>query len=235
MAKNTSQQPRIEVRMRPSSPTISLSSDGDGFEIIMELRLASSAQEGRRPITVALDGSCFEEHEPGAGGFDAMAQGRIDGLFRAEDALPTCPAMRLGNFRVNSRAPADWTADLRERGTQLLTLPGDGSPATVHHRLDWGRIFKYAEMITKDDLQPGQRFKARINPRSMITSWWSWGDIDGDLKDKKLHYWTPGYDHEEKPDEDFIREGNWVLGEEGLLLNWEDRTENGWAVFEIAE
>ena len=220
----------VEVKLRTSTPTISLH-DGTDFRLILELRLASNAQEGR-PVTICLDDTCFQQRGPNEGGFNPLSEGAFHRLERADDS--TGRPIRLGGFRVNRK----WTEtsnEMRERKAQLLTIPADGSSVTVSHALDWPRMFRYAERVTKDDLKPGDRLKTKIEERYLRTDWWCWGDLEGDLKDKKLHYWTPDYISEPKPDDDFVRDGNWVLGKESRALGFEDKTEGGWAVFEVAE
>lgn len=125
--------------------------------------------------------------------------------------------------------------DLRERGCRFATIPGDGSLVMITHRLSWERIFKYENKRTKEDLVPGERFAIRINKDYFGTRWWCWGDQESDLKDKRLHAWRPPYDIEDKPDDEFLRKGNWVLGEEPMTFHWEIVNQDSAAMFEVVE
>jgi hypothetical protein len=68
--------------------------------------------------------------------------------------------------------------------------------------------------------------------------WWCFGDLNGDLHDKKFHSWLLDSRQEsDRPSDDFLWDGDWVLGEEegedgpklDVVLQDQD------AVFEIVE
>jgi hypothetical protein len=57
------------------------------------------------------------------------------------------------------------------------------------------------------------------------------------LKDKQLHeYHESWYKYSPaRPSDDLINEGNWVLGEDSDLLEWENVTPDRGAIFEIVD
>ncbi|KAI1765427.1 hypothetical protein GGR53DRAFT_465431 [Hypoxylon sp. FL1150] len=113
---------------------------------------------------------------------------------------------------------------------------GSGLPSVVSitHPLSWERIFRYEGKRTKGGLTPGEKFTVTLTKNLLWTLWWCWGDVKTGLKDKRLHMWHeskwPG-----KPTDDFVREWNWILGEDHLLLDWRDVTEGGKITYDVVE
>ncbi|KAI1265801.1 hypothetical protein F5Y18DRAFT_28652 [Xylariaceae sp. FL1019] len=219
----------INVNMS-TSPTISLSDPTAELDLNLSLSIDSSTQEGK-PITFMAEQTVFEVHDPEYGGMDIFSRG---GFGRLRNPSDPSKSISLGLFRVNSR-PKNDTLDLRERGHVFYTIPGDGSPITIIHRLSWNRIFKYEDKRTKADLVPGETFDIGMGKGYIGTLWWCWGDMETDLKDKKLHVWREGAYGSEKPGDDFVKDGNWMLGEAPKRLKWEDVTEGGRASFKVVE
>ncbi|KAI1174206.1 hypothetical protein F4777DRAFT_408331 [Nemania sp. FL0916] len=215
-----------------ASPSISLSDPAAELRLTLNIRMESSVNQGQ-PITFMVDNTVFEVHEDGdGGGMDIFSRGGF-GSLRSTSQEPN-KSISLGLFRVNGR-PKSESPDLRERGCRFVTVPGDGSCVAVTHTLDWSRIFKYEDRRTKDDLVPGERFEIGMGKGSFGSMWWCWGDLETDLKDKKLHVWHPGPFADERPDERFVQEGNWVLGEEPMLLEWVADTENERVTFKVVD
>ena len=223
-------QAKINVSLS-TSPTLSLS-DPDAR---LEVKLSSSiawARPGREntPLTFCVESSVFEVTDPDEGGMDIFAKGAFGRLREVDDSSKH---ISLGLFRFHRFHNID-SPDMRERGDRFVTVPG-----IVTHELTWERIFRYEQKVTKADLAPGMKFKIAISKvqNQVGTYWWCWGDLETDLKDKRLHVW---HEHRsqyggEKPDDDFVREGNWVLGENPEFLEWEDITPGGEVTFEIIE
>ncbi|RYP77951.1 hypothetical protein DL771_000810 [Monosporascus sp. 5C6A] len=140
----------------------------------------------------------------------------------------------LGLFRVNERMRSD-ALDLRERGYEFLTIPGDGSAVTVTHKLDWDRIFKYEKKLSREDLKPGDKFRIGLNSQFIGTCWWCFGDLEGDLKGKRFYAWCEDDFGDGRPDDDFLREGNWVLSKDPMLLKWKWSAELDDVTFEVIE
>ncbi|KAI8635565.1 hypothetical protein F5Y19DRAFT_408314 [Xylariaceae sp. FL1651] len=223
-------QAKINVALS-ISPTISLGDPAAELHLTLKLSLDSSIKV-EKPITFMVEKTVFEVYDEKEGGMDIFSR-RAFGGFRSttQDAAKN---ISLGHFKVNSRPKSD-SLDLKERGHRFITVPEDGSIVTVTHKLNWERIFKYEEKRAKGDLVPGESFEIAIQKDYLGTMWWCWGDLETDLKDKKLHIWHAGPFAGEKPDDDFVQKGNWVLGEEPMLLDWQDVTKDGCATFKVTE
>lgn len=215
------------------SPTLSLSKPDATLDITLGLRISNTAYSGE-PVTILTHRSAFEVF--GDDGIDMFARGAFGAIQALDnDNQPMDKRISLGFFRVNEVVNSD-SPDLRERGYQFLTIPGDGSEVTVTHRLSWERIFKYEENLSWNDLTPGERFSISVNERYIGTSWWCLGDLEGVLRDKKFHSWTTDEFGEQRPDDNFLRKGNWVLGRNPKELYWKvDKDSNEEAVFEIVD
>ncbi|KAI1780709.1 hypothetical protein F4818DRAFT_14440 [Hypoxylon cercidicola] len=220
-------QGKIAVKLT-TTPRLSLCDDNATLDLTICLRIASSAQEGR-PLTLCVDDSVFEVYDPQKGGMDMPSRGAFGAIRNAD---PSRSGISLGHFKVNKGSRTE-SPDLRDRGCRFITIPGDGSWAEVKHKISWDRMFKYEEKLARTDLQPGERFEISINNGYLGTLWWCWGDLEGELKRKKLHVWHPGPFNDPKPSDEFVREGNWILGEEPMLLDFEDATKDGKASFVI--
>ncbi|KAI5924890.1 hypothetical protein F4810DRAFT_709082 [Camillea tinctor] len=234
------------------SPTLSLGDPEAQLELTLTLRLAYSQQEGR-PLTLCTQHSIFSVYGPNEPWTDMPARGAFGKLHSSsihEGGIPDPNSanaggtnhrtISLGNFRVVSTTTNVASEDLRDHGFGFITVPGDGSPVSVTHRLGWARIFRYEEALSKADLAPGERFSLAINPAFLGAVWWCWGDIETDHRNKRLHAWTPsakapGGGRRRRPSEDSVRRGNWVLSEAPTSLHFEDVTEGGRATFEIVE
>ncbi|RMZ85290.1 hypothetical protein DV738_g356, partial [Chaetothyriales sp. CBS 135597] len=221
----------LQVRLT-TSPTLSLSQPDATLDVTLGIRIVDS-KHPQEPITILIYRSVFEVF--GDMGMDMFARGAFGYLAALDDKdQPTGKIISPGFFRVNEIMNDD-SLNLRECGLKFLTIPGDGSEVTVTHKLTWERIFKYEEELTKDDLRPGERFRIGVNKRYMGTSWWCLGDLEGNLKDKKFHPWTTDFYGDQRPDDDFVREGNWVLGRDPDALHWKIDESERTAIFEIVE
>ena len=78
------------------------------------------------------------------------------------------------------------------------TVPPKGQGVlTIKHDLSLERLFLYSRNLKATDVQPGEKFRIRTNPkRAFMSGWWTFGDLEnGDLKDKKFAKWElPGED-----------------------------------------
>ncbi|KAI1073905.1 hypothetical protein F5B20DRAFT_596817 [Whalleya microplaca] len=222
-------QGKIAVKLT-TTPALPLSDTNANLDLTLSLRIASSTQADRS-LTICVDRTVFEVYDPLEGGMDMLSRGAFGRIYNTESSERS---ISLGHFKVNSVARSN-SPDLRDRGCRFITLPGDGSWVEVTHTIGWERIFKYEEKMVKTDLNPGEKFKMAINNDFLGTSWWCWGDMEGELKGKKLHAWHPEPFADPKPSDEFVREENWVLGEEPMLLDFEDATEDAKAIFTIVE
>ncbi|KAI3395314.1 hypothetical protein diail_1470 [Diaporthe ilicicola] len=233
----TDNRVQLDVSLRVS-PTLSLHDPKATLDVGLHVKVAESARPGV-PITIMLYRNVFEVIEPGQG-LDMFARGAFAPLTGIDD--PEGRKIHLGgHLRINERMRTD-VPDLRERGIQFATIPGDSSEASFTHHLGWDRIFKYADkpgsIHSKDELVPGDKFRVGVNKKFLKVLWWCFGDLNGDLRDKKFHPWLlDSCQESDRPSDDFLRDGGWVLGEEengdgpklDVVLQDQD------AVFEIIE
>lgn len=158
------------------------------------------------------------------------------------DFSPVChPPLHFAIYNIDKKEKANvhpdpardenhLSPDLGKRGVQFITVPGDGSEVRVPHDLSLKRIFKYAEGLKKDDLQPGERYQVFANDGYIGTTWWCWGSLDDDLKEKKLCAWAKGsefYNDVPKPSAEDIEKEGYVLGEDIETMWFEDQPEGG--------
>ncbi|KAK8076487.1 aconitate hydratase 1 [Apiospora phragmitis] len=243
---------QINVRLS-ASPTLFRSNPDAALRLTLTLSLAPSvdvgagaegddAGRGRRPLTFATHRNICEVTEPGyEGGINIFARGGF-GLLRSTSGDKT-RISRWATSAPTSGAKGQ-SEDLLERGIRFVTVPAPApaaageeeeeqggrsaaaAVATVTHTLNWERIFQHADRSERSSRE-GLESELGINRGYMGTMWWCWGDLETDLRDKRLHVWrkTDNGVYGEKPDEEFVRKGNWVLGENPRLLEWVDVTE----------
>lgn len=232
-ADAATRQAKLEVTLT-TSPTLSLSDPDANLDVNVSLSVSHSVKPGE-PITCLIHRTVFQVFDKGAGGVDMFARGAFGSLRGVDDENnPTERRISLGFLRVNEIMRGD-ALDLRERGCEFLTVPGDGSAVTVTHRLDWNRIFKYEEKLSKEALEPGEKFRLGLNGKFIGTSWWCFGDLEGGLRDKKFYAWCEDDFGGERPDDDFLRGGNWELSKDPKLLSWKITADDGDATFKIVE
>lgn len=222
----------IAVNLSTSSPTCSLDANEGSdfpFQIVLSLRLENSTQPGRA-ITISTRGTVFEPSDPDAG-IDTLSLNTFGALTSTSDPSRL---IRLGNLKPHyAHSSQEKSPDLKERdGVGLLTIPAGGE-VQVRHNMPISRMLKRDERWSKDDLKPGESFRFHINPDYLGTTWWCWGDLEGDLKDKKLSQWQEGinFSRAEKPSPEQVEKEGWVLGANPAELVFEDKTGN--AEFQI--
>ncbi|RYP42999.1 hypothetical protein DL768_010141 [Monosporascus sp. mg162] len=232
-ANSATRQAKLHVGLATSS-TLSLNDPNAALDVNLSVRIVDSANPGA-PITCLVHRTVFQVFAEGDGGVDMFARGAF-GSIRGVDSENNHTERRisLGLFRVNETMCSD-ALDLRERGYEFLTIPGDGSAVTVTHRLDWNRIFKYEEKLSKEDLKPGEKFRIGLNKRFIGTSWWCFGDLEGDLKGRRFYAWCEDDFRDGRPDDAFLREGNWMLSKDPKLLKWTWSAEDDDITFEVIE
>lgn len=226
----------IAVRLSTSSPTCFVDPNEEGsdhpFQIVLSLRIKFSTQPGRA-ITILTRHSVFEQSEPGAG-FDILSRNTFTALTSTTDSSRS---IHLGNLMPHYV----WSSqakplDLKERyggEGELLTIPADGTEVQIRHDMPISRILLREPSWSRDDLRSGESFRFRMNPAYLVTSWWCWGDLEGELKGKKLSQWQSGINpsRAERPSEEKLESGEWVVGERLAGLAFED--EGGEVEFRI--
>ncbi|KAI9752550.1 MAG: hypothetical protein M4579_005587 [Chaenotheca gracillima] len=216
----------VAVSVSTSSPTLSLGAPedtSDPFRLVINLRIAETTQPGRA-ITICTYGTVFAPADPDEG-LDTLARGTVGGLISTSDAEKK---ISLGHFKPHqARRTDEKSPDLKERDwLHFLTIPGDGTAVQVAHDMPLSRIFRYEDMVKREDVRPGESYKLQTNPDYTGTTWWCWGALEDDLKDRKLSAWQEGinFDRAEKPDPDKVEKEGWVLGGNPAELTFEDQT-----------
>lgn len=211
-----SKQATLQVSLS-ASPTLSLGDETATLDVSLNLRVTQSTRPDTS-VTILAFRNVFEVSEDG---LDMFAYGAFTPLKSVDD--PDSRKIFLGgHLRVNEVMASD-ALDLRDRGLTFLTIPPDGI-ITITHRLDWARIFKYADrgsVAGREKLRSGEKFRLGVNKKLLSTSWWCFGDLDDDLEKKKFHSWLiDDARAETRPSDRFLGEGNWVLGENSQELGW---------------
>ena len=224
----------IAVTLSTSSPTLSLNAPEDPlnpFQIIIGLRIAESIQPGQA-ITICTKGTVFQPTEEGVS-LDTLALGTISGLVSSTNLEKK---ISFGHFKLHlARRSDSQSPDLRKRDwLHFITIPAEGQ-VQITHNLPISRIFRYEDRLSKDDLRSGESYRMRINPGYLGTTWWCWGDLEGNLMDKKLSAWQEGItlDRAEKPKPEEIERDGWILGENNAELTFDDQS--NYAEFQFVE
>lgn len=214
----------VAVSLSTSSPTCSnKAAEGSNppFQIVLTLRLENSTQPGC-PVTICTQGTVFAPSNAGDG-LDTLALGTVGPLLSSSDPQKK---ISLGHFKVHhARAARPPSANLKERDwLHFLTIPADGA-VQVRHDLPISLMFRYEDSLTKDDLKAGDTYHFSISSGYFGTSWWCWGDLEVDLRHKKLSAWQEGINFEkaEKPTPAQIEKEGWVLGANPAELAFEDK------------
>ena len=123
------------------------------------------------------------------------------GLLSTSNLRRISLGMRRPHYpRTSSESPAN----LWERNLEWLTIPVTGEEAEATHELSMSRLVAHADTVLEgSELKTGERFKMHMSDGYIGTSWWCWGGLESDLRDKPFHAWQKGAD----PD-------NWALGED---------------------
>lgn len=230
----SSRQALLTLTLSTSSPTLSLSSpspssdaneEEDPFRLKISLRIEASAQPSR-PITIATSDTVLDPA--------TLSQGSMGALQSTSDPSRK---ISLGNLRPHIRHPDPPPVDMRQRPwLQFITIPAadadaDADPVLViSHDLPLSRIFKFESDLRKEDIKPGEEYSIGLDPAYVGTMWWCWGDLNGDLKDRKFSEWRKGWEGwnfgggVEKPEKELVEKEEWVVGEDPEQLWVEDRT-----------
>ena len=238
-------QATMNVRITTNKPQLSLSSlkargCNPVLEVLVNLRCTSSTQPSRA-ITIFTPETIFNaNHDPDDGNMDNLARGMLGGGL-------TCtsnPKKRIsfGYFKIHrvSQENAN-AADLRDRpGANFLTVPAldSGKEVTVKYSLTGERIFVFADGMSADDLALGEKYSIGLNDGYVGATWWCWGDLDEELRDKKMHAFakdTIGLWHGDEPNVSALEDEGWVVGEKRAQLEFITNEGDGSCDVEIVE
>lgn len=253
-------QAALSIRLSTSRPTLSLSesesdtaSSSPPFQLVLTVGIVPGTS--RRPdqaITIATTGTVLEPSDP-SHGLDIAARGALGPLRHiAPDPDSPPQTISLGQLHPHlaRRENIPIPRNMRQREwLHWLTIPApspvpvipdetSSPPAVVQvlHDLPLRRIFQHEYRLSKADVTPGSSYRIGLNDRYVGTMWWCWGDLEGDLRDKKFSQWRKGWEGGnsgvEKPsDEEMMEE--WVVGENVAELWVEGSNEE--AVFQFVE
>ena len=106
---------------------------------------------------------------------------------------------------------------------------------TIAHNMPLSRIFKYETNLTHEAILPGEQYRIRMYPGHVGTTWWCWGDLGEDLKEKKFSQWIKDeyISGIEEPTPDALSSGEWIVSEPLNELWIED--EGDGATFKFTE
>ena len=127
---------------------------------------------------------------------------------------------RRGGFPRNLRESWDF-----------ITVPPDGREITVKHFLPREVLRFYRQGSAEGDAQPekGEVFVIGPSANALGTFWWRWGDLNGDLADKKFRSddWYDGKNDGDNMELAVGKEGLWLEseGENGFGLTMEIENE----------
>lgn len=127
------------------------------------------------------------------------------------------------------------------------TVPPAGQgDLVIKHDLSLDRIFEYSRNLKAADVQPGERFRIKMNPkRAFAASWWAFGSMhDGELEGKKFAKWErPGEDGEisnlmpgeERPDVEQMEKDGWVFSQRFDYLEMAEEDGGDGVIVEFTE
>ena len=222
----------ISVSASPSVLELSINDPSD-LHLVITLRIASSTRPDK-PITINTKGTVFARSIEG-GTLDIIARGTAY-LVSASDPRRR---INLGNFRTNDLS-GHWGSkpspvDLKELfPDHLLTIPAKNE-IKVSQSLSLGRIFQHEQTLKPQDVV-GEEWRLGLQEGFVGTTWWCWGDLDGDLRDSRLSAWHEGLRSSsttQKPDAADTESGRWMTGGVPAELVFEDWTSD--AAFRFVE
>lgn len=230
----------VSISLSTSSSTLSLSEAAPSsppFQLVLTVRIVpgTSRQPGRA-ITICTTDTVLDPSNP-SNTHGVMSRGAFGPLRRINQHPDDPPKMiSLGNWD-HYFARREKPQDMRQREwLRWLTIPADGTPVQVFHDMPLRRIFQYEDRLGKDDVTPGELYQIGLNDGYVGTMWWCWGDLEGDLRDKKFSERGKGWEGfnqgVKKPGEEKETE-DWISGEYMAELWFEGRNDE--AVFQFME
>ncbi|KAL0261755.1 hypothetical protein SLS55_003185 [Diplodia seriata] len=206
----------IAVSASASSPTLSISSNPpQDFKIHISLRIAQTTRPGQA-ITILGNETIFE-YASARGDILRQRRGGLIATATKDEPPERRRRINLGSIILHhARMDPPPSPDLKERPwARLLTIPAEGS-VEITHDLPLARMFEYERKLKPEDLV-GEEWQFRFVDAFVGTTWWCWGDLDGDLREKHLSTWHEATFWEPKPEVD----DTWVLGLDPSELTFE--------------
>lgn len=232
----------LDITLTTSSPTYSLSRSDSStpFQLITTARIVSSSEQSFA-VTLCTDNSVLDNGQHTR--HNGLFKGAFYPLQSLSDAQRKIRLAFAGSPNYGS-GPDD--PNLRERPWQHFdTIPAQGQgELTINDDLALERMFKHEHKLKPADIKPGEKFRVLMTSRRLNSiSWWAFGDLAGDLKDKKFsRWWLPDENGEienlmqgeEYPDTDQMQKDGWVFSERPEGLTVTGNLEDG-AVFEFVK
>ncbi|KAH8898317.1 hypothetical protein GQ53DRAFT_711555 [Thozetella sp. PMI_491] len=225
-----SEQATLSVRITTAAPNLSLSSlKSEASEPVLNIQIHVRCQwstNPSRPITILTAGTILDNKKPEAGYMDSLALGMLGAGLVCTNAQER-KYISLGYFRVHrARQEGDDSPNLGERpDISFLTIPSQasGEEAVISHTLTAGRLFAFSDKFTADDVHKGEQYSITLRDDYVGTTWWCWGGLNGELKEKKMHAFSEGVSltgYAEKPSQEEIEKEGWVCGEDVSQLRF---------------
>lgn len=233
----------LEITLGLSSSTVSLSQTDPArpFQLITRARVLSTTQD-HSAVTICTDGSPLDngQHKHHGGLFRGVFlpfESLSDPSRRIQIGFAGCP-----NYGSLPDIP-----NLKERPwTRFETVPSQGQGSLiVKHDLYLDRMFQNSRDLHPGDIKPGEKFRVRLNPKRLdFISWWTFGNLNGNLKEKKFAKWQlpdktgllddlmPG---EKEPDVNRMLNEGWVFSQRRDELKVTESAENDNVIFEFIE
>ena len=115
----------------------------------------------------------------------------------------------------------------------------------IKHDLSLDKLFAHSRNLKVADVQPGERYSIGINTKRMFLCWWwTFGDMNEDLKEKKFARWVLADKHgdiinlmpgEERPDIEQMEKDGWVFSQELDDLEMTEADEGNEVIVEFVE
>jgi hypothetical protein len=247
----------LSVRLTTATPTLSRSalqsssvpqtsetpqtSTSPALRLQIHIRPTQSTNPSR-PLTFCTSGTMLDTARPEHGHLDFLALGSAGPGLVCTKPDGSRKVISLGNFRVHrARQEGTDAVNLLDRpDTGFVSVPSleSGEELVLNHELSAERLFAYSEHVTPADLEIGETYRLSMEEDYIGTMWWCWGDLEGDLKGKKLHCFSEGFciaGSEERPSEEEMQREGWITGEDVSKLVFEfEEGRNAWMV-EVGE
>lgn len=223
--------PHLTLSITTPTPEISLSAPPDQTVLLLTVRARCTSTI---PLTLCTVGSVLDNGQHVS--HDGVFKGAFTPLTSTSDPTRKIQLHFSGWPNYGTR---DASENLLERDyLRFETVPGKddqgGDGLTITHSLSLDRLFSYSN-LRKGSVQPGEKFALRMNPKKLrsLDVWWTWGDLEADLKGKKFTGWEVPDEHgeirnlepgEEVPDVEGMKREGWVFTEylDDLVLHIEE-------------
>lgn len=232
----------VELSLDISSPKVSLSQPpSEPTQAIVTARIAES-ERPHSAITINVDKTPL----------DGGHNGHHDALFRSAFSLRDVAdesrrIMLSPPVRVNYGSSRD--NNIRKIPfMHFHSIPAKGQgKLTVKHDLTLERLFlyeHYPSAVKREEVKPGDKFRLQMQNPEWV-QWWAFGDLDGDLRDKKFIWnWEPPETMEDwlryvlvdgqTPDVEMLKRDGWVFSQPRMDLKFSVESDEG-VVLEFTE